>query len=192
MTGVIQSAKRETTSGPDLSEDDLFELLSNERRRFTVHALKRPEAPRDLGSLAEQVAAWEYDIDIVEVDAKKRKRVYTSLQQSHLPKMDSVGVVNFNKNRGTVEPTPALDDCDIYLEILKGREIPWSEYYLVLSSIGIAVVVVSLLNVWPFGLIPELALTVFVVVAFAVSTIAHWYFSRQWKLGATETPPKRT
>jgi hypothetical protein len=30
--------------------------------------------------------------------------VYVSLYQNHLPKMDSVGVIEYDRNRGTVEP----------------------------------------------------------------------------------------
>jgi len=35
--------------------------------------------------------------------SRERKRVYVGLYQCHLPKMDGVGVIEFDKNRGTIE-----------------------------------------------------------------------------------------
>lgn len=172
-------------------EDELFEVLSNRRRRYAAHALMRENgSPTELGPLAEQIAAWEYGLDIQEVDSQVRKRVYTALQQSHLPKMDEVGVVEFDKRQGVVEPTPALDDCDIYVDIVQGREIPWNEYYLALSAVSAAIITVAGLDIWPFVMLPDLAWAVFVVVAFGVSALGHRYYTRHLRLGASDQPPE--
>lgn len=174
-----------------VAEDDLFEVLSNRRRRYVVHALKqRDDESIDLGPLAEQIAAWEYDLDIQEVDSQIRKRVYTALQQSHLPMMDSVGVVEFDKREGVVEPTPALDDCEIYVDIVQGNEIPWSEYYIALSAVGIALITAVVFDAWPFSLLPEVAWAVFIVVTFAVSALAHRYYTHHLRLGSSTEPPE--
>lgn len=191
MAWVTPSGGGQGVASPGVSEDDLFEMLSNRRRRYVVHALKRTNgSPTELGALAEQIAAWEYDLDVNEIDSTVRKRVYTALQQSHLPKMDEAGVVDFDKRRGVVEPTTALDDCDIYVDIVRGRGIPWNEYYLALSAVGAALIAVAGLEFWPFALLPDLAWGIFVVVAFAVSAMAHTYYNRHLQLGATEKPPE--
>ena len=41
----------------DLSEDDVYEMLSNRRRRFVIHALKRAEEPVDVSELSTHVTA---------------------------------------------------------------------------------------------------------------------------------------
>jgi len=46
------------------------------------------------------------------------------------------------------------------------------------------------LELAPFTLLPSFAWSVFVVVAFAVSALAHRYFSRRNRLGITEEPPE--
>lgn len=172
----------------EVTEDELFEVLSNRRRRYAVHALKGADAPKELGTLAERVAAWEYDVDLDEVDHRQRKRVYTALQQSHLPKMDTAGVVDFDKQRGLVEPTEALADVDVYLEVVGGSEIPWSEYYLGLSGVSAALLAATWLGAWPFALLSPMAVALFVVVAFTVSALAHRYYSTT--LGSTDGPPE--
>ena len=175
----------------EISEDDLFDVLANQRRRFAVHLLKHePDDAVEIGEMAEQIAAWENGIDTAEISSSERKRVYTALQQSHLPKMDDAGVVEFNKARGVVEPTPALTDVDVYLDVVEGREIPWSEYYLGLSGVAAALVGAVWLGAWPFTLLPEMAWTLAIVVAFAFSALAHKYYTAEMEVGRGEEPPE--
>jgi len=175
----------------EITDDELFDVLSNQRRRFAVHLLKREtDDSIAIGEMAEQIAAWENDIDMTEITGSERKRVYTALQQSHLPKMDEAGVVEFNKSRGIIEPTPALTDIDLYMDVVKGKEIPWSDYYLGLSGVAVALAGAVWLGAWPFVLLPEFAWTVAIVVAFAFSAITHKYYTAKMKMGEPEDPPE--
>jgi predicted transcriptional regulator len=172
------------------SQDELFDVLSNRRRRYAVHALKREHGPVELGDVAEQVAAWEYDVDVEQVSYDERKRVYTALQQSHLPMMDNAGVVEFDKNRGTVEATSALEDVEVYMDVVHGNEIPWSVYYLGLSGVAASLMAAVWAGAWPFSLFPDAAWGVAVVAMFAVSAVAHTYYARGQRIGETEAPPE--
>lgn len=165
-------------------------MLANRRRRYTVHALKRADGRAEIGDIAEQVAAWEYDTEVDQVSYDERKRVYTALQQSHLPSMAEAGIVEFDKNRGVVEQTPALDEVDVYLEVVRDRDIPWSEYYLGLSAVAAALMAAVAVNAWPFRLLPDLAWGIAVAVAFAVSAVVHTYFARDLRVGETDRPPE--
>jgi hypothetical protein len=190
--GVAQeTGDGESIVSTDISEDELFDVLSNHRRRYAVHVMKREDAERlEIGPMAEQIAAWENEVELAEVDYAERKRVYTALQQQHLPMMDDAGVVEFDKDRGTVEPTPALGDVDLYLDVVRGKEIPWNEYYLGLSAFSLALVAGVGLGVTPFTILPEFAWMVFIVVAFACSALAHRYYVAELELGGTEVPPE--
>jgi len=193
MASVQQIVEGGTEPTTEVSEDELFDVLSNQRRRFAVHLLKR-EADDSIaiGDMAEQIAAWENGIETAEITGTERKRVYTALQQSHLPKMDKAGVVDFNKNRGIVEPMPAMTDVDVYMDVVEGKEIPWSDYYLGLSGVAVALVGAVWLGAWPFVLLPEFAWTVAIVVAFAFSAITHKYYTAEMKVGEPEEPPELT
>ncbi len=176
--------------GVDISDDELYDVLANQRRRFAVHLLKREEETMEIGDMAEQIAAWENDVDMAEITGSDRKRVYTALQQSHLPKMDRAGVVDFNKDRGVVEPTVALQNIDLYMDVVEGKEIPWSEYYIGLSGVALALVAAVWVGAWPFTLLPPLAWTLAIVVAFMFSAIAHKYYTAEMKVGELEEPPE--
>ncbi|SMO85008.1 DUF7344 domain-containing protein [Halorubrum cibi] len=176
--------------GVDISDDELFDVLANQRRRFAVHLLKREEETMKIGEMAEQIAAWENGVETVEITGNERKRVYTALQQSHLPKMDRAGVVDFNKNRGVVEPTDALQNIDLYMDVVEGKEIPWSEYYIGLSGVSLALVAAVWIGAWPFSLLPNLAWTLAIVVAFMFSAVTHKYYTEEMKVGELEEPPE--
>jgi len=173
-----------------LIEDELFEVLANRRRRYVVHALKGENPPAELGTLAEQVAAWENDVAVTGITSTERKRVYTALQQSHLPKMDNAGVVDFDKDRGVIEPAPALEDVDVYMDVVRGDDIPWSEYYLGLSGVAAALITAVWLGTWPFLMLPDVAWGTAIVVTLSVSALVHWYRSRRMQLGGGDRPPE--
>ncbi|OVE85028.1 DUF7344 domain-containing protein [Natronolimnobius baerhuensis] len=178
-----------TLSSETLTEDELFELLSNRRRRYILHELMRADCRLDIGSLSQEIAACEDEVDLQEVSSSDRKRVYTALHQSHLPKMDKAGVIDFDQDRGTVEPTPALENIEIYMDVVRGREIPWSDYYLGLTAIAGLVVAASTLDIGPFAALPSSAWGVFLIVTFGVSAIAHRYYARRNRLGIAGDPP---
>jgi hypothetical protein len=177
---------------PDLTRDECFELLSNHRRRYTLHYLQQNGNQATLGELADQIAAWENDIPPEEVSYDQRKRVYTSLQQVHLPRMDDTGVVEFDDRDGLVEPGPAAEDLDVYLEVVQGHDIPWSVYYAALAVLNAVIVALATLGVPPFTVLPQRGLAVFVVTTFLVTAIAQVYITRtEMRLGQSQQPPNK-
>ncbi|WP_435359151.1 DUF7344 domain-containing protein [Haloarchaeobius sp. DFWS5] len=191
MGVATQAGDGETGLQRSVSEDELFDVLANRRRRYAVHVLKREEHRSvDIGPMAEQIAAWENGIDLAEVGYTERKRVYTALQQQHLPTMHEAGVVDFDKDRGVVKSTPALEEVDLYLDVARGNEIPWNEYYLGLSALSLALVTVVGFGIPPFTMLSPLSWMVFVVIAFTCSAVAHRHYVTELAIGSTEEPPE--
>jgi len=178
-------------SGPTISNDDCFDLLRNQRRRYALHYLERNGEQATLGHLSEQVAAWENETDIEEVSSAQRKRIYTSLQQVHLPRMEDAGVVEFDQRAGVVELGPAAEDLDVYLEVVDGRDIPWSEFYLALAAVNFALLAGVGLDVTPLSAVPDLGWGVFATTTFAVAALCHYRIGRrEMLLGSDESPPE--
>ncbi|MFB6125431.1 MAG: hypothetical protein ABEJ59_05680 [Halanaeroarchaeum sp.] len=119
-----------TNGSASLSRDVVFDVLSSTRRRYVLHYLRRNDGTTNLRELSTIIAAWEYDTTPENVTSKQRTRVYTALRQSHLPKMDREGIIEFDPSSGDVIVTPEADDLEIYLDIVPHDEIPWSTYYL--------------------------------------------------------------
>ncbi|GGL58599.1 DUF7344 domain-containing protein [Halocalculus aciditolerans] len=167
--------------------DEVFGLLSNRRRRYALHACKRYETPIELGDLAEHVAAWEYEKEREQLDAAERKRVYTSLQQSHLPKMANAGMIEFENHEITL--TERADDLDVYLDVVPGNSIPWAEYYLGVGAVSLALLSTVAIDIYP-GFIPDLAWGGLVAVVFTLSAAYHVWRSRSMRIGAADEPPE--
>ena len=113
-----------STSGTvsDLSLDAIFDVLRNERRRYALrHVADCEDAEIPFGDLVDHVAAAENDAEVGAVDSGTRKAVYTSLYQSHLPKLDDMGVLAYDRGSGPVRAGPHLDevlDClDVVLSV---------------------------------------------------------------------------
>jgi len=144
-TGLDDSA--ETGEDDDDGEQDTelpldvtFEVLKNRRRRLVLEYLRDTEETVTIGELAEHIAAIENDIPVKQLDAQQRKRVYIGLYQCHLPKMDDAGVVDFDQNRGRIDPGENVDGLYEYLDVGDDAEDgdPIESVYLG-ASLGFAV-----------------------------------------------------
>ncbi len=102
---------------PELARDTLFELLKNQRRRDALHYLKENDGWATLSDMAEHIAAKENDLPIEGINSKQRKRVYIGLYQCHLPKMAEAGVVEYDKNRGTIQLNDLAAQLYPYLDV---------------------------------------------------------------------------
>jgi hypothetical protein len=127
----------EGTQQPGVDLDHVFDVLRNQRRRDVLRYLDQTREPIQIGDLAEQLAAWENDKSVGELSSSERKRMYVGLYQSHLPKMDDLDVVDFDKPRGVVAPGEEMDAYARYLqppEALGDRTI--EQYAIPLSVLG--------------------------------------------------------
>jgi len=169
------------------TEQEVFDILSNRRRRYALYALLNDDTTT-IGSLAERIAAWENDCPVDGVTSTERKRVYTALQQSHLPKLERTGLISFDRETGRVSPTDTVDEMDIYLEVVGEEQLSWDQYYLGLSAVSVGIVVAIWLGLPPFRALSPLLWMTFVVGLFAVSAAVHNY--RSANLDAASEPPE--
>ncbi len=171
-----------------LSKDVIFQILSNRRRRYALHYLRRKEESAEIGELATQIAAWENDVIIDEVTSQQRKRVYNTLQQAHLPKLNETGFIDYDPAHGDITLTERAEPLNTYLEIVPDNNLPWSEYYFVLGCISLALLTGAQLGAGPLGLVPEMWLTLGLALLITISGAVHMYYHRNHRLGHTEVP----
>jgi hypothetical protein len=188
--GGAETAEHTADELEDFSQEVVFEMLSNQRRRYVVHYLLDADEEAELRELSRTVAAWENDKRPDEITSQERKRVYNALQQAHLPKMDDAGLVEFDASRGTVSATDELADLQVYLEIVPGDEISWSQYYLLLGFLFVSVSLASGVGLAPFAWIPDVALAGMMAVLLTLSGAVHVCHGRKMRLGADERQPR--
>ena len=180
MSEQVERPDSKTDNG--LSKGEIFDVLQNERRRYTLQYLRENDGPVQLGDLASHVAAQEYDCPNTEVTSAQRKRVYTTLQQSHLPRMHESGIIDYDDENGTISQTAHTEELTVYLEIVPGGEFPWREYYLSLGAVSMAIVTILWVGVYPFTAIPPLVWTTLITVVLCLSAGYHTYAGREMTL----------
>jgi DNA-binding transcriptional ArsR family regulator len=159
------------------NREQIFEILSNERRRLVLRYLRAHADSETIGfrALVDQVAAWENDTSPDRLDSSDRKCVYTALRQTHLPKLDRLGVVEFDSQRGSIELSGEVDDVLRYMTFAPERERFWSRLYLLLAGLCVAATLLFWIGVGPFGSVPGIAVALGIAAAFGLASLAHLY-----------------
>ncbi|MEF8882001.1 MAG: hypothetical protein V5A34_05695 [Halapricum sp.] len=154
---------------PDVPTGTIHDILRNDRRRAVMETLSRSGGPITVRSLAERIVADESNQTLP--PAKHRKSVYNSLNQTHLPKLDHEGVIDYDTDRKLVIPREQARDVGRYLEVTTPYGGSWSTYYRTLATAFLMLVLLSLLEVPLVGSIDPLLWTVLGLCAVTVSTI---------------------
>lgn len=190
MSGHVQTLDEPRAETDRLTRGEIFTVLSNRRRRWVLHALKRCDDRRvDLRTLVDRLSSWEYDAPPDELPWKKRKRIYTALRQSHLPKLAEAGAIEYDRNRGEVRLTDDAHELQLYLEYAPSDDIAWSRYYLALSTIAATIPALAWYSVYPFTELSGVVLATALVAPFVGSAVAHAYSVRRNRLDAEGKPP---
>ncbi|MFC4405849.1 DUF7344 domain-containing protein [Haloarchaeobius iranensis] len=174
-SGTLESPET-STSGQELSTDVVYQTLSNQRRRSVLRALQTSEQ-LTVRELTAYVAARECGVPVPALEYKQRKRVYTSLVQTHLPALAKNGIVGYDKSRGTVARTDMTAAFAPYLtEQLVETAVPgsaWGKRYLALAASFVVVVALGWLAVPPLASLPGFAYGGLFAGALAATAAAH-------------------
>jgi hypothetical protein len=136
---------RATAAAAEIGESDIHDVLRNDRRRMVIEALGSAEDPVTARELSEVIAARETGSDPPPRDV--RQSVYVSLQQTHLPKLDDLGVVEYDDASKEVWPGDNAADVGVYMEVVPKYGLSFGEYYGALAMLGALLVAASELGV---------------------------------------------
>jgi hypothetical protein len=106
------------------SFDDIFELLSNKRRRYAIHYLSTTEdGVATLSDLVEQVVTWETETSPNDVPDDYQRRVEASLHHTHLPKLADANIIDYDARSESLRywGQPVLEE---YAEHVAAMELP--------------------------------------------------------------------
>lgn len=159
-----------TASSRPLDKDDVFDILSNARRRQLLFLLYGQGKSVKLSDLAQDIADAEGEGD---AGADRYKRVYISLYQTHVPKLKEHGIVEYDADTKTVEMTERVRDIVAIFQTPADRR-PWWRYYGVVALISGAVVLGS----WAFlseGGTINVAISFVPVTLLVLVVLFHYY-----------------
>lgn len=116
-----ETNKTESSTGLSLSE--CHRLLASEQRRFVLDVLAGNTTPIGLEELSAGIAARKDGIETV--DDETIERMAIELHHNHLPRLDEAGLIEYEPDNQTVDPTPLPNDpLKIEIEGIEGaREV---------------------------------------------------------------------
>lgn len=171
------------------SRDEVFDAVKNLRRRYVLYYLQRHAGPVELGELAEQVAAWENDTTVRNVSPSERKSVYSALHQTHLPKLQSAGVLQYDPERSLITSTDDAARMDLQLASDPQTSLPWHQVYLVLAAVSLGLLTSVWQGVYPFTLLSGVQYALLIITVFGLTAMGHTYDLRQWRQRANNAAP---
>lgn len=104
--------------------DQIFDLLSKERRRYVLYYLDQQDGPVSVAKLTEQVAEWETNGSPATIPEEKFEQVELSLLHTELPKASEANYISYNSEKGIVELTGAPPEFDAIISIAEVVERP--------------------------------------------------------------------
>ncbi|ELZ43238.1 hypothetical protein C471_01122 [Halorubrum saccharovorum DSM 1137] len=151
----------------ELPETEIHDLLRNERRRQVIKHLQDTVGATTLREVAEAIA--EHETGESPPPKGIRNSVYNSLHQTHLPKLDRRGIVEYDSGRKTIRLTEDARTVDVYMEVVTPYGITWSEYYSMLGLLSLFVIFATLVGVPVVSMVEPLLWVSLFLLAFAAS-----------------------
>lgn len=161
----------------ELAETEIHDILRNDRRRRVLEHLQESIGTVTLRELAETIAAHEAGES--PPPRQLRESVYNSLHQTHLPKLDSEGVVEYDKHRKTVALRPRARDVNVYMEVVTKYGVTWADYYRTVATLSLVLVVGSEIDAPVLEALPVLLVASGCLAVIAAST-AYQLWTRRW------------
>lgn len=116
-----------------LDEGDVHDVLRNARRRELISYLSRHDRFATIQELAEHIAAFETGEE--PPPRNVRQSVYVSLHQTHLPKLEALGVVEYDTDSKDVRLRDRAERIEEYMEPNRGDDVR-PELYVGLGALG--------------------------------------------------------
>ena len=162
-------------------ESVVYDILANPRRRGTIRHLTDTAAGRtvSLRDLATAIATEETGQS--PPPRSCRESVYNSLHQTHLPKLDELGIIEYDRKERAVSVRDPAREIDRYMEILTPSGHTWGEYYRTLGIASLFSIVASLAGVPVVGAVDPLLWASGFLVVFVIST-CYQLWSIRWYL----------
>ena len=124
-----------------IHEHEIHDVLRNERRVHTLNYLDDFEGAVSLRELSEEIAHRETGQS--PPPRNIRESVYNSLHQTHLPKLDRLGVLAYDRDRKRIRLLEPAEQFDLYMEVTGEEEVTWATYYRTVGIVALLVLALA-------------------------------------------------
>lgn len=159
-----------------LPAEQVYSILANERRRRALEQLTDIGGVMTVHELSMLVAGHE--TGETPPPTRCRESVYTSLVQTHLPKLEALGVIEYDRETQTLELSRHARDVGLYTEIVARGGVTWSELYRALGTGSLLVVLAAHLDVPGVSAVDPMLWTSLALGVFAAASAYQLWINR--------------
>lgn len=160
-----------------LPETDIHDILRNDRRRNVIKCLQEHGREISLRDLSVHIA--EIEAGESPPPSNVRNSVYVSLHQTHLPKLDESGIVEYDSDQKTIVLQESARQVSLYMEVITQYGITWATYYRAIGVLALFSVVLVSTDMPLVSVIEPPLCASFFILVIAVSTL-YQLWSHRW------------
>lgn len=177
-----------------LPAEQVYAVLANERRRRALEQIGSAGGAVTVHELSTLVAGRETGES--PPPRRSRESVYTSLVQTHLPKLAALGVIEYDRETQTIELSRHARDVSVYTEIVATGGVTWSELYRALGVVSLTLLLAILLEAPILSAVDPVLWTSLSLGAFAVASAYQLWVNRfsvlrQFRIGRNDLRSRR-
>lgn len=154
------------------TEKQLYDALWNIRRRYVLYYTKHVGRPVPFNELVEQITDWESFGTSDTADRDKRKSVHNSLNQTHIPKLEQIGLINTDNESNEITATDRAERIELYPA---SDGFAWEYGYQFLSASFFSLVGLGFLEVISLATPTSITLLLFLTLLLVTLTVGHTY-----------------
>lgn len=101
-----------------IDSDTVLGLCADQHRRIALAVLANEQRSLTRNDLTKAIAKHNHHVPVTEMPKERLSEVQISLHHVHLPKIEAAGLVNYDQERGLVEPTEQFEEVQPQLSAL--------------------------------------------------------------------------
>lgn len=127
-----------------LEEGEIHDILRNDRRREVIAFLSDHDGEATIRELSEHIGTVESGEE--PPPRNVRQSVYVSLHQTHLPKLEALGVIDYDTDSKAIRVRDRMREVEAYMEpATDGDEL--TAVYAGLGALGVLLSLVAIADV---------------------------------------------
>ncbi|UHQ97924.1 hypothetical protein HYG81_18865 [Natrinema zhouii] len=102
--------------------DIVLDLCGDEHRRIILAVLAEEQRSLTVNDLRSTILTYNHHMPVTEASGEVLTEIQSSLHETHIPKLESAGVLEYDSERQIVEPTEQFDQLQPHLSVILGTD----------------------------------------------------------------------
>ncbi|MDG5819947.1 hypothetical protein QA609_14145 [Natronococcus sp. A-GB7] len=100
----------------------ILELCGDEHRRIILAVLAEEQRSLTVNDLRRTILTYNHHTPVTDASEEVLTEIRVSLSHTHIPKLESAGVIEYDSERQLVEPTEQFDQLQPHLSAILGTD----------------------------------------------------------------------